>query len=99
MTPKQIIKAVERVTGISAPLILSNHRSAHIVRARHLVIGLLREAQPTWTLLELALAVGAEDHGTASHALKKCRQLSSDPEFVAQWRAAVALLCRQPATV
>ncbi len=99
MTKDQIIEAVATATGISAAVITGPRRTRNAAFARFTVIGLLREAKPHWTLQELALAVGAADHGTAIHALRRCKELSTDPLFAGHWRAAVQILCGQPATV
>lgn len=98
MTKDQIIQAVSTATEISPAIITSPRRTRNVAFARFIIIGLLREAKPYWTLQELAHAVGANDHGTAIHALKRCRQLSNDQWFANNWRTAVRLLCGQPAT-
>jgi chromosomal replication initiation ATPase DnaA len=99
MTSLEIIASVSKSTGIPTWQIVGPFRTAPIVQARFLAVGILREMLPWWSFQQLASAVGKKDHGQAMHALKRYKGSLEDPAFAAQRSAALRILSRPPVTV
>lgn len=73
-TPKTIISAVSKITGVKQTEILSDTRQAEIVLPRQMVMYLLRN-ECKMGLIEIASALNRKDHTTVMHAVAKMEDL------------------------
>jgi len=82
MTPQQIIDMTAKITGIPREEITSRCREFPICKARNIAAWGIKRIRPTWSLIRIANELGMTDHGSARHALIRCRELyGSNPEF------------------
>ena len=82
MTPQQIIDLTAKITGIPREEITSRCREFPICKARNLAAWGIKHIRPTWSLIRIANELGMTDHGSARHAIIRCRELYvSNPEF------------------
>jgi chromosomal replication initiation ATPase DnaA len=82
MTPQQIIDITAAITGIPREEITSRCREFPICKARNLAAWGIKSVRPTWSLIRIANELGMTDHGSARHALIRCRELyASDANF------------------
>ena len=82
MTPQQIIDLTAAITGIPREEITSRCREFPICKARNLAAWGIKHIRPTWSLIRIANELGMTDHGSARHAIIRCRELcESNPEF------------------
>lgn len=81
ITVEAIVAATAHEFGVTVLDIKSNRRSAFIVRPRHVAMYLARNMTPR-SLPEIGRMVGAHDHSTVIHAVKRINQaLATDPVF------------------
>ncbi|SDH89974.1 helix-turn-helix domain-containing protein [Roseospirillum parvum] len=84
-TIRRIIAAVSADTGVSAGDIISDRRTAALVRVRDLAVLLAREMTPA-SLSAIGREIGDRDHTTVIAALGRAQErLSSDPEWAARY--------------
>jgi chromosomal replication initiation ATPase DnaA len=82
MTPQQIIDLTAEITGIQREEITSRCREFPICKARNIAAWGIKRIRPTWSLIRIANELGMTDHGSARHALIRCRELyGSNAEF------------------
>ncbi|MEO5914836.1 MAG: helix-turn-helix domain-containing protein [Luteolibacter sp.] len=82
-----VLDRVAAVSGIPVKMLIGRKRTQRVVHARWLVIWVLHRENPTWTLEDLANAIGAKQHGTAHHALRSVPDLAeADGHFRAMVR-------------
>ena len=82
MTPQQIIDLTAAITGIPREEITSRCREFPICKARNLAAWGIKRIRPTWSLIRIANELGMTDHGSARHAIIRCRELyEGNPEF------------------
>ena len=74
-TLKHIFEAVSRASGIPVAAIRGRRRTQAVAHARFVIVYLVKQVFPWWSLAELAAAIGRKDHGTALHALGRARAL------------------------
>ena len=74
-TLNSIFEAVSLASGIPVAAIRGRRKTQAVAYARFVIVYLVRQAFPWWSLAELAAAIGRSDHGTALHALGRARAL------------------------
>lgn len=70
-----IFEAVSLASGIPVAAIRGRRKTQSVAYARFVIVYLVHQAFPWWSLAELAAAIGRTDHGTALHALGRARTL------------------------
>ncbi|MEK7127120.1 MAG: chromosomal replication initiator protein DnaA [Patescibacteria group bacterium] len=73
-SPKTIIAAVSKITGIRSGEILSDRRQAELVWPRQIVMYILRN-ECKMGLIDIASALNRKDHTTVMHAVTKMEDL------------------------
>ena len=73
-SPKTIISAVSKITGVRSTEILSDTRQAEIVLPRQIVMYILRN-ECKMGLIDIASALNRKDHTTVMHAVTKMEVL------------------------
>lgn len=80
-SPKTVITAVSKITGIKPPEILSEKRNAELVLPRQIAMFLLR-TENKMGYEEIASALNRKDHTTVIHAERKIKELlTNNPQL------------------
>jgi chromosomal replication initiator protein len=74
VSPRAVISAVSKITGIKTPEILSDKRNAELVLPRQIAMYILR-TESRMGYVEIANALNRKDHTTVIHAERKIREL------------------------
>jgi chromosomal replication initiation ATPase DnaA len=80
VVPEEVFEAVELITGISKAQVKSPKRDRKISDARTMFCYIVRRHSKL-SLYSIGALVGDRDHSTVLHAISKCVELRTAPDF------------------
>lgn len=80
--PERYAESIAKELGFTMKTLSTRNRSRHLVEARQIIMYLLRERYPNYSLKNIGILFGGKDHTTVIHSIAAVQcHIDCEPEY------------------